>query len=77
MTAQQAAGWSRREFLQRLTLAGAAGMAFMSSRPDTAVEVQQTRRPTDTSSAVGVCLQPTANTHDICPNCCHYRDESM
>jgi len=46
MTAQQAAGWSRREFLQRLALAGAAGMAGMSSRPVTAVEVQQTRRPT-------------------------------
>jgi hypothetical protein len=72
MATQQAGGWSRREFLRRLTLAAAAGMFGVSPRPVTAVEEQQMRVQTDKPSALGVCPQRDANADEICPHCCNY-----
>jgi hypothetical protein len=77
MTAQQAGAWSRREFLRSLALVVAAGVAGMYSRSGTAVEAQPKRRPTDTPSGTDMCPKRAANAYEICPNCCHYRDESM
>jgi hypothetical protein len=72
MTAQQAGGWSRRVFLRNLTLAGAAGVFGMYPRPIAAIEAHQTRGPTNTPSALGVCPQ----RNETCPNCCNYPYET-
>jgi hypothetical protein len=77
MTAQQAGGWSRREFLRRLTLAGAAGVFGVYPRPVAAAEEKQTGLQTDKASALAVCQQRYAKAYDICPNCCEYRQEAI
>jgi hypothetical protein len=65
MTAQQAGGWSRRAFLKKLTLAGAAGVFGVQRRPVAAVEGQQARGPTDAPSALGVRPRATKSAHTI------------
>jgi hypothetical protein len=76
MTAQQAGVWTRRAFLRGLALAGAVGVFGMYPKPVAAVDAPQTSVPTDNPSALGVCPQRDANAHEICPNCCNYRDEA-
>ncbi len=76
MTAQPTGGWTRREFLRRLALAGAAGVFGVYPRAALAVE-KQTGVQTDKPSALGACQQRYAKAHDICPNCCEYRYEAI
>jgi hypothetical protein len=77
MTAQQAGAWTRRAFLRRLALAGAAGVVGAYPRWLAAVAAPQTSVPPGNPSALGVCPPRDANAHEICPNCCKYRDEAM
>jgi hypothetical protein len=77
MTVQQAGGWSRREFLRSLAVAGAAGVFGVYSGPVRVVETVQAHEPTDTPPALGTCPQRAANAQEICPNCCYSRAESM
>jgi hypothetical protein len=73
MTAQQAGGQSRREFLKTLTLAGSVCMLGVHSKPVAAVEGKHTGVQTDKPSALDVRQQRDADARDICPNCCDYR----
>jgi hypothetical protein len=72
MTAQQAGTWTRRAFLRRLALAGAAGVFGVYPRRVAAVEEPQTSGPADTPSALGACPRRDA----LCPNCCDYNYEA-
>jgi hypothetical protein len=77
MTAQQVGVWTRRAFLRGLALAGAVGVFGMYPKPVAAVDEPPMRGPTGTPSALGVCPPRDANAHELCPNCCNYRDEAM
>jgi hypothetical protein len=76
MTAQQAGGRSRGEFLRKVTLAGAVDVFGVSPRSLAAVEEKQTGVQTDKPSALGVYPQRYANAHERCPNCGEDRYEA-
>lgn len=74
--AQQATGQSRREFLQTLTLAGAASVLGVHSHLVAAVEEEHPGVQRDKPSAPDVCQQRDVDAHNTRPNC-YYRYGSI
>jgi NitT/TauT family transport system substrate-binding protein len=64
MTAPHAAGWSRRQFLGGLTLAGTAGLLGLYSRP-VAAEPPPETTPLRLAKGPGVCLAPQYVAEDL------------
>jgi hypothetical protein len=77
MTIEGAGGWSRREFLGMLILAGAGGLFGAYPGPISAVEEKQTNVQTDKPSALRGCPPRYAKAQEICPHCYEYSYEAI